>query len=211
MAPPICVNTTKWAATYTDPAGDSKMEITFAIRSNDGSVMANPLAFATAFNLRVLANLAIHSHVNIIWTGSIYEDVSVSPYGGATYPGTPTAGSIAAAGTAMPNDTAIAIRRNSADVGRWGRGRVFFPIGYGNVFTAQNLVDPVHIGNIITGLQNFQLAIETVPGFTAELGHISREHGGAALDPMIFHRTVQWTFLYIILVCQRSRLTGRWR
>ena len=209
MPKPPAPHMTKWAATFTDLAGDSRCELTFVVQSTDDSVPLNAPGYAIVFNNAVTAWLAPASSDDVIWTGCVYEDIRTFPFGGATFPMAPVAGGIATGATAMPNSNAFAVKRQSTALYRSGRGRVYWPVWAQNWLNGQNAITAVRANAVVTALGNFQNALQTAAGFLADVGHVSYQTGKVVNNPAVFHKTLSWAYTDLIPDDQRRRGVGR--
>jgi len=193
---------------FTNSLGDAKCESTFHVQDTSDAIFSDPLSFTnsvwTAWTTNVLPTLA-----NVVIYNAIqFVDMRTLPYAGIVYGHTPVAGSISTGSTAMPNNTAIAIKRLTAAPGRAGRGRLFLPLWANALLSAENTVSATVVANMQSGLAAFQAAVEGISG-TIKVGILSTELGGAPRAHGVFNQVTSYTHTDLVPDSMRRRLPGR--
>ena len=194
---------------FTFGTDGQKCQNTFYVRDNSDGIFANPAVIAAAW--LVQANIALRPALdsNIFITGMGFEDVRTFPFGGLEVAQTPLAGTTGLHGDKIPSSVAFAIRKNTATLGRSGRGRWYWPVGGSAVLSPTN--DTLLGGQIVlylAALQSFHTAIESM--FAGiEMGIVSYRTGNAQRPVGLFSRITSYTAADNMVDSQRRRLTGR--
>lgn len=185
-----------------------KAEMTFAVMDPADGIFADPGTFCDAVFLAATTNLVPQLCPNVVLNGVSFEDIRAVPYVGVVFGKPATPGTRVAGSATWPTDAAIAIKRTSANLGRSGRGRVYWPLWDNGETTAVDQISGTYAGAIAAALATFQADVE---GYSAglELGIVSFQHGGAPVNPGLFEQTTGWNAFDTMVDSQRRRLLGR--
>lgn len=210
MASIPVLHTAKTAVTFADALNTTRCEHTFYFQDPTDNLFSDFAGFATQVWNAVLANLVPEACAQVVYDGVVVEDVRSVPYGGADFPKTPTPGTHAFSGAAMPTQNSLAIKRETGAVGRSYRGRVYWPIWNGAMLASQDAVSAAVATGAANALAAFQAAVEggTYP---CTMVLVSFQTAGAPNNPGIATPVTGWSYTDLNIDSQRRRLVGRGR
>lgn len=195
---------------FTHSAINIACENTFAVRDATDAIFSDLASLADYIWLQVIADLVPASAVEVVYNGISIEDVSVLPYGGATFAKTATPGTGSGLVAELPTSSALSIKKQTAALGRSGRGRWYWPVWDAAELASGDTVATAKANGYLTALTDFQSAVEgyTVP---LEVGIISQQSGKVVRPQGLFEPITGWTYFDTSVDNQRRRLLGRGR
>jgi len=112
----------------------------------------------------------------------------------------------AVSGAGLPNNTCIALARQSGLTGRSSRGRVYFPLNVAGNLSSNNVVSSTFRAGaitLVTAIGVEALALDWTPVI------VSRQQAGVVLTNALTYPIITWTFTDTVADSQRRRLPGR--
>lgn len=203
-------HTAKIAVTFTASTEPVQCEMTFAIRDMTDGIFTDPLLTANNVWNAVLAQLVPSISAQVVFNGVVFEDVRAIPYSGADFAFSATPGTRSSTGVPLPTDVALAVKKLSANLGRSGRGRLFWPLWNSDELISADRTSAAAALVVTTALASFQTAVETGPP-ACEVGIISQQIGKVVRSAGLFEPIVSWAVADLNLDNQRRRLLGRGR
>lgn len=199
----------RFSLLFTFGTDGQKCENTFYIQDETDAIFADPVVFATG--VLAIANTTLKPMLdsNVLITGMGFEDVRTFPFGGLEVGQAGAAGTYTIHGSNLPSSVAFSIRKNTATLGRSGRGRWYWPIGgSAHLSPTNDTVLALSISNWISGLEAFQTAVEAYlsPG---KMGIVSYRTANAQRSEGLFSQITSWSAADSNVDSQRRRLTGR--
>ena len=203
-------HTARIALLYRHATEAIQAELTFAIRDTSDAIFAVPITTAVNLYSAFTSTLAPFFSPEVVLRGVTFEDVRTIPYGGLQYDGTEVPGAYGGGDAPIPTDSALAISRFSAVLGRSNRGRIYWPIWDRAELSSADTVLDTHWGDIVDALNSLAgVMVESFPDL--ELGMISQQTAGVVRANGLFVPTVLWGTTDGLVDSQRRRLLGRGR
>jgi hypothetical protein len=198
------------AVTFHHAVEDVHAEMTFAVRDTSGAVFTSPATFATKVWNAAVTHLIPQLPPQVVLDGIVWEDVRTLPYGGADFPQTATPGTSGSGAVKIPTDSAIAVKRLTASLGRSYRGRLYWPLWDGSYLVTADTTGATYMNQVVLALTAFQAEVEgdTLP---CEMVLISTETLGAPRPAGVATPIVGWAYTDLRVDSQRRRLLGRGR
>lgn len=200
----------KFAVTFTNAVSPVMCEMSFAAVDPTDNIFSDPTAFTSKVWDAVVANLVPHVTAQVIFNGVVYEDIRSIPYGGADFPQTPTAGTIASTGHDLPTATCFSVKRLTGTVGRSYRGRLYWPVWDQGLLDSPDTWDAPHAQEAADALAAFQTDVEAGP-LSCTLVVPSFYSDKVLRDPGIGTPITGWAYTDLAIDNQRRRLLGRGR
>ncbi len=182
----------------------------FHVQDSADTMFADPVGFCNSVWGHVLATLVPGSSTPIIFNSVGFEDIRTVPFGGVSVGQTPTPGTHSGGGDVLPSDVCIAIKKGTGNLGRSGRGRWYWPLGVASDLVRPDEVAGAAITTILTALEDFQAAVETIFA-TTKMGIVSYRVGGVPRGAGLFQQITSWSASDAFVDSQRRRLLGRGR
>lgn len=209
MALPGTPHVARLSFLFTFGTDGQKCENVFYIRDTTDAIFADPVTYATGVLAIADTTLKPALDSNVFITGMGFEDVRTFPFGGLEVAQAGVAGTYTIHGSNLPSSVAFAIRKNTATLGRSGRGRWYWPVGgSAHLSPTNDTVLALSITNWIAALTAFQTAVEAFMGST-EMGIVSYRTANAQRAAGLFSRIISWSAADSNIDNQRRRLTGR--
>jgi hypothetical protein len=186
-------------------------ENVFYLEDTSDNIFVDPTATITHIVTAAIAQLVPHYYPSVAVTGCTFEDVRTVPFGGLDIPITPVPGTKGGGVGGTPASVCLAVKKNTGNLGRSGRGRWFWPVSDSNAFGAGgNFVTPTFLADVVTALTNFQNAIESAL-LPATMGIVSYQTGGAMRSAGLFQQITSFSTSDSFIDSQRRRLPNRGR
>ena len=211
MAHYPALDVVKLALTFHHASVDTHCEMTFFLKDSSGVVIGDPGGYATSFFGEAVTNLIPQLDPNVVLDGVVLENINALPYVGSDYPQTNQAGTLVYSDAeTLPPSTCFAIKRVTANLGRSGRGRLYWPIWQHGWLVSAGAINNAGANGITAKLSAFQAGVEALVA-GSQLGVVSFQHGGAAVNPGLFQPITAWAYTDLNIDSQRRRLLGRGR
>lgn len=211
MSLPGTPHTARASLLFTYGADGQTCMNTFYARDNSDAMFADPSGTLAAWQGAATLDLVPHLFPSVSLTGMVFEDVRTFPFGGIQRGISPVPGTKSGAVAKLPSHVCLAIKKNTGNLGRSGRGRWYWPLG--DVAALSGTNDTVlagYITEIEAALAAFadHIRFGSVP---AEFGIVSYRHGGAPRTAGLFQSVISFSITDAIVDSQRRRLTNRGR
>jgi len=194
---------------FEPSTGVLQCEMTFALYDPDDVISPDPGGFAASVFGFVVSDLVPAADAAVAFDGIALEDVRTIPYGGATFAQTPTVGTYKTAVQGAPTSACIAVKRVTGNLGRSGRGRVYWPLFSAAWFSSTDLISGADGAQIVNALGTFHADVKGLLG-TGDVGIISLQTGGAPRSPNgLFEAVTGYSVTDLHVDSQRRRLLGR--
>lgn len=200
----------KVALTFTHYLEAIQAEMTFFVQDTTDAIFGAPSVYSANFYAAAVTDLVPVLNPEVVLTGVVFEDIRALPYVGVEYPMTHHAGASGGVVKALPTSSCLSLKRTTANLGRSGRGRLYWPIWDSAMTVGADEVDPAYAAAVVAALGDFQVAVEG-NATPANLGVVSFQHGGVAVNPGLFQEILGWSYTDTLLDNQRRRLVGRGR
>lgn len=208
MALPGTLHVAKIALGFIYGTEQAQCENVFYVHDGTDAMFSDPDGFCDQVHTAAVTNLIpeLFPIVGINQVG--FEDVRSVPFGGIEKSYTITYGSHAATGVRLPANVAFSIKKNTGALGRSGRGRWYWPVGYTDALSGDSVIATASANNWVAALVAFQAAVEggTYP---CQMGIVSYQTGGAQRPNGFFQQITSWGYSDLISDSQRKRLPGR--
>jgi len=195
---------------YHHATENVKCENTFFVEDPTDAIFADAAGFAAQVYAAVLADLVPHSSSEVVYDGISFEDIRVLPYGGGDFAFGPDAGTATSTGDSLPTDTAFAVKKLTAGLGRSARGRWYFPVWNAAWLASADQLNSGFAAGTVAALSAFQAAVEG-GALPVSVGIVSFQIGGGVRNPGVFQRITSWDSTDAYVDSQRRRLLGRGR
>lgn len=192
---------------WTSASDLQKCENVFYLEDTTDVIFSNPVGSANAVFAAVASALVPASDSGVIYNGISFEDVRTVPFGGIDVPETPTNGTHAYSGSALPSCTCKAIRKITVNLTRNGRGRWFFPLLNSGTLVTADTTSPAVIALLTGALTSFQTAVETALA-PARMGIVSYFLNKVARSQGLFEPIIAFGANDVMIDTQRRRLLG---
>jgi len=203
-------NSARVGLTFTHNVDPIRCEWTFGLTDPSGAMFTNPGVTCNSIYLAATSSIMAALPLEVILDGVVWEDVRTVPYGGADFPQTPFVGTRVMNGQSLPTDVSIAVRKNTNQLGRSGRGRMYMPIWNNAILVGANQIAAAYATELTTALTTFQGLVEA--GLTpATLTLLSTQNGGSPRPIGVSNRVIEWALTDLVIDNQRRRLPGRGR
>lgn len=196
------------ALTFKHSVESVRGEMTFFVQDPTDAIFAASSAFCGDFFASALAHLIPKLAPEVLLDGVVFEDIRAIPYVGADYPQAATPGTYLTSTKPVPTSSCIAIKRVTGNLGRSGRGRLYWPIWDQAANLTADTLPNAYLDEIVAALGDFQAAV-LAGGYPATIGVVSFQHGGVAVNPGLFQTVIGWAYADNHIDSQRRRLLGR--
>jgi hypothetical protein len=190
--------------------GGQQLESIFYVTDPTDAIFADPSTFLSAVGGYVISDLLPQMFADLAFNQIGFEDVRTVPFGGLTLGITGTHfGSISATGN-MPNSVTMSVKKQTGNLGRAGRGRIYWPSMDASILNDDNSVDSGFAADVITALNLFQADVEgELAG--GKVGIVSYYLDKALRADGLFQAITGYSVIDLIVDNMRKRLPGRGR
>ena len=200
----------KCALMWTYGATGMVCENVFYLQDGTDAIFAAPGTVATNIYNAAVAHLTPVNYPEISINGVALEDVRTTVFGATVFPQTPSVGTNAGGGVAIPSNVSLSIKKVTGNPGRSGRGRWYWPIASSAALINGDTVGSAYAAGVVSGLGAFQTAVEgSVPA--SQMGIVSYFQNKVLRPSGLFQRITAWVASDLNVDDQRRRLLGRGR
>lgn len=190
--------------------GGQQMINTFYVKDPSDAIFSDIPTFLTAVKNEAVTNLlpAMWNDCALNLVG--FEDIRTVPFGGLTVGVTPPVAGTRSTSGNFPNNISVAIKRATGNLGRSGRGRLYWPSMDTGALSDDNTVSGGFAGDVTVALEAFQAGVEAyLAGLT--MGIVSYYLDKVLRTEGLFQGITSWSVSDLIVDQQRRRLPGRGR
>jgi hypothetical protein len=188
----------------------SQLENILHVRDTTDAIFADPVGFLDSVAGFVVSDIMPHMFNDILFNSLGFEDVRTVPFGGLTIGApTPTAGTLTQTGN-YPNSVTLAIKKETGNLGRSGRGRLYWPSMDQSVCSDDNTCGATYASAIKGALLTLQGHIESIHSGIS-VGVVSYFLDKVLRSAGLFMPITAWSTTDLTLDNQRRRLPGRGR
>lgn len=180
------------------------------VQDDTGAIFATPELFLDEVHTAVTDNLLPTMFADIVLSGLTFEDVRSVPFGGLSVSITPAEPGALSSTANLPNSVCIAVKKNTGNLGRSGRGRLYWPSLDASVLSDDNTVESAFAGDVVDALGQMQVDIEG-SAYPCQVGIVSYYNNGALRSAGLFQQITSWSVADLTVDSQRKRLPGRGR
>lgn len=187
-----------------------QLENIFHVMDPSDGIFSDPVGFLDSVATHVVADLLPNMFVDILFNSLGFEDVRTVPFGGLTIGApSPTTGTIATTGN-YPNSVTLAVKKETGNLGRSGRGRWYWPSMDQSICSDDNTCTAAYAASVKAALFTFQGHVEGIAS-GLEMGIVSYFLDKVLRTSGLFQRITAWSTVDLTLDNQRRRLPGRGR
>jgi len=210
MATPLpgTPHTARIAFMYT--IGLQECENVFYLEDTTDAMFADVNATLTDLDAAWDTNMMPLMYTTADHVATEFEDVRTLPFAGVVRPVSPqVAGTLTITGE-LPNSVSIAIKKSTGNLGRGGRGRLYWPLFDESNLVGGNTAHDTYVNAVVTALEAFQADVESsISG--AKLGIVSYWLAKVIRTAGLFQQITDFGVSDYIVDNQRRRLPGRGR
>ncbi len=185
-------------------------ETVFYIEDTTDGIFADPNATLTDLDAAWDSDIMPLMYNDATHVATGFEDVRTVPFVGLVRPESPpTVGTISAS-AALPNSVSIAIKKSTGNLGRSGRGRLYWPLFDESNIVSGNSASSSYVNPVVTAFETFQTDVEAALS-GVKLGIVSYYQDKVLRTSGLFQQITDFGVIDYVVDNQRRRLPGRGR
>lgn len=189
---------------------NQQCETVFYIEDTTDGIFSNVAATVTDLDAAWDTEIMPHMYTNGLHVATGFEDVRTVPFVGVVIPESPpTAGTLTSI-EPIPGSVSIAIKKSTGNLGRSGRGRLYWPLFESGNITNKSSANATYVNAVVAAFESFQSAVETAMP-DVKLGIVSYYQDKVLRTAGLFQQITDFGVQDYIVDNMRRRLPGRGR